>query len=87
MLQTHEISCSVDSMVSSSNNLSVSSNITIEWSSLLGKDYDIFWNTDLADPIWTFHSTHTGTGGTASAALSHASLGNPDRVFLRLQVD
>jgi hypothetical protein len=64
-----------------------SSDITLEWTSVSGKSYEVLWSTELSETGWNVYSTHPGTGGNLSAVVTRASMGNPGRVFLKIGVN
>jgi len=65
--------------------------LSVTWPGVVGRDYEVFWSTDLA--TWTIDSTVAGTRGDLSAMLDKEAIdqedaipGNLNRLFVRVLV-
>mgnify|MGYP002622450529 CR=1 FL=1 len=65
--------------------------LSVTWPSVSGRDYEVFWSTDLG--TWTSDSTHPGTGGEITLSLDKAAIdaadgnsGNLRSLFVRISV-
>jgi hypothetical protein len=59
--------------------------LDITWPSVAGRRYHVQWST--AMHTWTPDSTHTGTGAPLSATIDKSAIGDPGRLFVRIEVE
>jgi hypothetical protein len=65
--------------------------LSITWPSVAGREYEVFWSTDLTD--WIRHSTHPGTAADLTVPLDKSAIdaadgipGNLHALFVRVTV-
>ena len=75
------------------NGQALGENYTINWPSVAGKNYQLFWATDISSTNWVLHSSHTGTGSELSEPLNRNEIdgadgtnGNLTALFVRITV-
>jgi arylsulfatase A len=74
------------------NMADTTASLSITWPSVSGKNYEVFWSTDLS--AWTSYSVHPGAGGNITASLDKTVIdnvdavqGNLNRLFVRVKIN